>query len=38
MDTIRFYKYSKLDELAKKKGVDFEFRDTTNYQYKIDYY
>lgn len=38
MDTIRFYKYSELDKLARKKRIDFEFRDTTNYQYKIDYY
>lgn len=38
MDTIRFFKYSELDKLALKEGIDFEFRDTTNYQYKIDYY
>lgn len=38
MDTIRFYKYSKLDKMANKKGINFEFRDSTNFQYKIDYY
>ncbi|HET8885553.1 MAG TPA: hypothetical protein VFM70_04280 [Salinimicrobium sp.] len=38
MDTTRFYEYSKLDKLANKKEIDFEFRDTTNYKYKIKYY
>lgn len=38
MDTTRFYEYSKLQKLANKKEINFEFRDTTNYKYEIKYY
>jgi len=38
MDTTRFYKYSKLDKIVNKREIDFEFRDTVNYKYEIEYY
>jgi len=38
MDTIRFYKYSKLDKIANKRKIDFNFGDTKNYKYEIEYY
>ncbi|WP_298248324.1 hypothetical protein [uncultured Christiangramia sp.] len=37
-DTTQFYKYSELDKIANKRDIDFEFRDTVNYKYEIDYY
>ncbi len=38
MDTTQFYKYSELDKIANKRNIDFEFRDTVNYKYEIEYY
>lgn len=38
MDTVQFYEYSKLQKLANKKHIDFDFRDATNYKYEFQRY
>jgi hypothetical protein len=37
-DTIIYFNYSPLEKLAKRKNIDFNFRDTLNYKCEIIYY